>query len=122
MNRKGSTKACRSTSSVSGGFSQFSGAKLNHKGLIWGMYVSQEMGGTSAADAFTRVLIDHAMTVVESAVLTVIASNTRAVRFYERWGFRTYETETRSGKVGMDDHLDEYLMARSFARSALRST
>ncbi len=98
-----------------GGFSRFSGAKLSHKGLIWGMYVRPAMRGTGAANALMKALIDHAMTVVESVALTVIASNLRAVRFYERWGFRVYGSETQSVKIGAGDYLDEHLMARSFA-------
>jgi ribosomal protein S18 acetylase RimI-like enzyme len=99
-----------------GGFSRFAGAKVAHKGLIWGMYVKPEARGAGAADAIMRALLDHAASAVEQVVLTVVASNPRAIRFYERWGFRAYGCEPRSAKLAEGDYLDETLMALSFSR------
>ncbi|QGM45067.1 GNAT family N-acetyltransferase [Methylocystis heyeri] len=99
-----------------GGFSCFSGAKVGHKGLIWGMYVKPEARGAGAADAIMRALLDHAAGTVEQVVLTAVASNPRAIRFYERWGFRAYGCEPRSVKLADGDYLDETLMALSFSK------
>jgi GNAT superfamily N-acetyltransferase len=93
-----------------GGFSRFSGSKIDHKGLIWGMYVRPQMRGTGAADAIMQALLDHAARMVELVTLSVVAGNFRAVRFYERWGFRPFGTEPRSIKLGEDDYLDETMM------------
>jgi len=54
-----------------GGFARFAGDKLDHKGLVWGMYVRPEARG--------RVCLLQ---------LTVMADNARARAFYERHGFR----------------------------------
>jgi ribosomal protein S18 acetylase RimI-like enzyme len=99
-----------------GGFSRFAGVKVAHKGLIWGMYVKPEARGSGAADAIMRALLDHAAGCVEQVVLTVVATNPRAIRFYERWGFRAYGRESRSVKLADGDYLDETLMALSLSR------
>ncbi len=98
-----------------GGFTRFSGIKLNHRGLIWGMYARPTARGTGAASVVMRALLDHAAETVELVTLTVIASNPRAVRFYERWGFRVFGTEPRSVKLRDGSYLDENLMALSLA-------
>jgi ribosomal protein S18 acetylase RimI-like enzyme len=46
---------------------------------------------------------------IEQVVLTVVADNDRARRFYQRWGFSVYGTEPRAIKVGAA-YLDEALM------------
>ena len=43
-----------------GGFSRVAGEKLEHKGLIWGMFVRAPARGTGVADAIMRALIEHA--------------------------------------------------------------
>jgi ribosomal protein S18 acetylase RimI-like enzyme len=96
-----------------GGLTRFAGVKEKHKGLIWGMYVRPQARGTGAADAVMRALLDHAAGRLEQLTLTVVASNPRAIRFYERWGFRIYGAEPRSVKLAEGDYLDENLMALS---------
>ena len=60
-------------------------------------------------------LIDEARGSVEIVTLTVVSTNLRALRFYERWGFRAYGVEERSAKNGDGDYLDETLMALSIS-------
>ncbi len=60
------------------------------------------------------LLLDKAHGSVEIVTLTVVSQNLRALRFYERWGFRAYGVEARSIKTGEGDYLDETLMALSF--------
>lgn len=97
-----------------GGFSQFAGERLDHKGLIWGMYVRPEARGTGAADAIMRALIAHARQHVRQLQLTVMANNARARAFYERHGFVHYATEPEAVRRG-DAYFDEALMWLSFA-------
>ena len=86
-----------------GGFSRFTGEKLAHKGLIWGMYVRPEARGRGAADAIMDALIAHARTQVRLLQLTVMADNVRARAFYERHGFVVYATEPEAVR-----HDNEY--------------
>lgn len=97
-----------------GGFSRFAGEKLDHKGLIWGMYVRPHARGTGAADAIMRALIAHARERVRQLQLTVMADNARARAFYERHGFEHYATEPEAVRRG-DAYVDEALMWLSFA-------
>lgn len=92
-----------------GGFSRISGDKLQHKGLIWGMYVRPEARGTGAADVIMRALIDHARTQVRQLLLTVLSHNVRARAFYERHGFVAYATEPQAIRQG-DEYRDETSM------------
>lgn len=95
-----------------GGLAWSDGAKTRHKALLYGMYLKAAHRGSGAADEIMKRLIDEARAKVEIVTLTVVSSNLRALRFYERWGFRAYGVEERSVKNGDGDYLDETLMAR----------
>lgn len=97
-----------------GGLAWSDGVKTRHKALLYGMYVKSAERGSGAADAIMKELIDEARGSVEIVTLTVVSTNFRALRFYERWGFRAYGVEERSAKNGDGDYLDETLMALSF--------
>jgi ribosomal protein S18 acetylase RimI-like enzyme len=75
------------------------------------MYVRAPHRRSGAADEIMKRLIDEAKQNVEILTLTVVSTNFRALRFYERWGFRAYGVEERSVKNGDGDYLDETLMA-----------
>ena len=55
------------------------------------------------------------MQIVEEVRLTIVATNTAAIRLYERAGFEQYGLERRALKIG-DDYHDEVLMALSQLR------
>lgn len=94
-----------------GGLAWNAGAKTRHKALLYGMYVKAAHRGSGAADEKLKRLIDEARAKVEIVTLTVVSSNPRALRFYERWGFRAYGVEERSAKNAAGLYLDETLMA-----------
>ncbi len=79
-----------------GGFSRFVGAKLDHKGLIWGMYVAPAERGAGVADEIMRALIETARGRVRQIQLTVMADNARARAFYARHGFELYGVEPQA--------------------------
>ncbi len=87
-------------------------AKSRHKGVLWGMFVRPEARGTGLAADLVQEVIDHARNTVEELRLTVVASNTAAVRLYARLGFRQYGLEPRALKVE-GRYYDEMLMALS---------
>ncbi len=97
-----------------GGLAWSTGAKTRHRALLYGMYVDAAFRGTGAADEIMGGLLDEARARVEIVTLTVVSENTRARRFYERWGFRAYGVEERAAKIGEGDYLDEMLMALRF--------
>lgn len=94
-----------------GGLSRVVGEKLDHKGLIWGMYVHPDLRGTGAADAIMDALVDAAKGVVRQLQLTLAADNAGAQRFYERHLFKTYAIEP-DALHRADGFADEALMWR----------
>lgn len=93
-----------------GGLSRDARAKLNHKGLIWGMYVSPGARGTGAADRLMEALIASGMALeLRQLQLTLMADNVPARRLYERHGFALYAIEPDSVRRG-DEFADEALM------------
>ncbi len=100
-----------------GGYSRFTGDKLAHKGLIWGMYVRASARGSGAADAIMEALIAHARREVRQLQLTVMSDNARARRFYERHGFIAYGTEPEAVRQG-DEFRDESSMWLSLGSGA----
>ncbi|HVU21203.1 MAG TPA: GNAT family N-acetyltransferase [Rhizomicrobium sp.] len=93
-------------------FSRPSRPKLAHTGDIGAMYVRASAQGTGLADALMTALLKHAATVVEQVQLTVNAENARAIRFYQRHGFRQIGIIPRSLHIG-DRYYDDMLMFRS---------
>ncbi len=93
-----------------GGLTRYEGVKLRHRALLWGMYVHERVRGHGLADAIVEALVAEARSKeIEQVLLTVVAGNQRAIRLYERWGFRQYGLEPRAVKVG-SEYLDEVLM------------
>jgi ribosomal protein S18 acetylase RimI-like enzyme len=85
-------------------------AKLRHKGVLWGMFVRPEARGSGLAAALVARVIEEAG--LEELRLTVVSTNTAAVRLYTRLGFTPYGLERRALKVE-GRYYDELLMARS---------
>jgi ribosomal protein S18 acetylase RimI-like enzyme len=97
-------------------FSRPSRPKLAHTGDIGAMYVRDEARGTGLADALLTTLLDHAATVVEQVQLTVNAENARAIKFYERHGFRPIGRIPRSLNID-GRYYDDLLMLRPVSSS-----
>lgn len=99
------------------GFYVSDNAKQRHKGVLWGMFVQPEARGTGLGPSLVARVLEHAKQTVEEVRLTVTATNTAAIRLYERAGFEGYGLERRALKIG-DDYHDEMLMALSLCRSS----
>jgi len=90
--------------------------KLMHTGELSAMYVRAEMRGKGIADTLIRGIIGHAVSEVEQIKLTVNAENARAVKLYERHGFRIVGRIPRVIRVGDRLH-DELIMVRGVSPS-----
>ncbi len=100
-----------------GGLARYEGAKLRHKALLWGMYVRASARGTGLAGAIIAALLDRARAEgIDSVLLTVVASNERARRLYERWGFEVYGVEPAAVRDD-DGDRDEALMVLRLSRT-----
>ena len=85
--------------------------KFRHKGLLFGMYVADEYSGQGLGRTLLVETIHRVRLVpdLEQINLTVIATNFRAKRQYEKLGFRSFSFEKNAIKDG-DIYYDEELM------------
>jgi ribosomal protein S18 acetylase RimI-like enzyme len=87
------------------------GAKVSHKGLIWGFYVEPFHQRRGIGSALLATIIDAARDLVEQVTLTVVQQNTFAIALYERFGFSVYGVEPRALRTSQG-FSDEVLMVR----------
>ncbi len=86
--------------------------RLRHKGLLFRMYVAAEHGGKGVGQELLQGVIQRAraLTNLEQINLTVIASNQRAKRLYERVGFTTFSVEKKAIKFGNEYFTEEQMV------------
>jgi ribosomal protein S18 acetylase RimI-like enzyme len=86
-------------------------AKLQHKALIWGVYVSPEARGQNVGQALMLEAISRARRLegLEMLYLGVAVTNTPARSLYVSLGFQPYGTEPHAMKVN-GRYVDEDLM------------
>jgi ribosomal protein S18 acetylase RimI-like enzyme len=71
-----------------------SGAKMQHRATIWGVYVRADWRGAGIADALIAACIDWARgRGLRLATLSVVTTNAAAIRCYVRCGFSVYGME-----------------------------
>ncbi|BAN27372.1 GNAT family N-acetyltransferase [Caballeronia insecticola] len=75
------------------------GAKMKHKGILWGMYVRPSARGTGLAAALLDCVLEHARGVVDEVKLEVAPDNTAAMRLYGAAGFVEFAREPRALKI-----------------------
>lgn len=92
------------------------GAKVRHKGALFGMYVRPAARGTGLAAAVVQAVLEHARGVVDEIQLTVSPDNEAALRLYRKAGFVEYAREPRALKIDGKYH-DSVLMTLPFDRS-----
>lgn len=90
------------------GFYPLRNPKISHKGIMWGMYVAEDARGSGLAEAMVETVIDYARDKVEQIIISVIADNERATRFYQKMGFEPYGYERRALKIDGRYHDEEF--------------
>jgi len=90
--------------------------KTMHTGELGAMYVRAMARGKGLADAILNAVIDQASGEVEQIKLTVNAENSRAIKFYERHGFRMVGKYPNSLRVGGRTY-EELIMVRPVSAS-----
>jgi len=91
-------------------FGVFTGRKDSHKGWLRAMYVRPSHRRTGASRMLVQAVLDAARHHVEIVQLTVVSTNTPAIRLYESFGFRQYGLEPRALKYN-NLYSDEILMS-----------
>jgi ribosomal protein S18 acetylase RimI-like enzyme len=92
-------------------YAQSSPAKMRHRANLFSMYVRMHACGKGVGAALVQAVLEEARGKALQVHCTVVTSNDRARRLYERHGFTIYGTEPRALKVG-DRFYDEHLMVR----------
>lgn len=101
-----------------GGLSRQLGSKLNHRALLWGMYIKPGYRGSGLSNDIMQMLLDFAdKSGVVSVVLTVVNGNDAAARVYQRWGFEAYGLDRAAVKLADGSFVDELLMVRMSPRA-----
>ncbi|WP_018759964.1 GNAT family N-acetyltransferase [Paenibacillus terrigena] len=97
------------------GFVRERSNKLNHKGNIWGSYVSQEYRGQGIGCKLLNETIYRAKKIngLSQINLGVITFNDAAKRLYETLGFKSYGIEINSMQCN-GKYFDEELMTYHF--------
>ena len=91
-------------------FTQLSGQKDSHKGLLRAMYVRPAARRSGAGRQLVQAIIGHARPKVEQLQLTVVSTNQPALRLYQTFGFRQYGLEKNALKHN-NLYSDEILMS-----------
>jgi ribosomal protein S18 acetylase RimI-like enzyme len=93
------------------GFDRMERRRARHRGEVVHMYVDPDHRGQNVGEALLRGLLDHVFGLdgIEQAQLSVIAGNDRAIKLYEKVGFRTFGMQPGYFKVG-DEYTDQQFM------------
>lgn len=102
------------------GFYRKIGIKIQHKGVIWGMYVAKEHRGSGLGKALMQAVIERTMTLpnIEQLHLAVSIHNTAARNLYLSLGFSSYGIEPHAKKLG-DGYTDQELMILRLVKSSV---
>ncbi|MBR0855156.1 GNAT family N-acetyltransferase [Bradyrhizobium liaoningense] len=95
------------------GFRQEDGAKIRHKGVLWGMYVRPQARKSGTGRLLVDAVVAHAAKRVEQLRLVVVSKNEAALRLYAAAGFAEYGREAKALKQG-GRYYDEILMVMFF--------
>ena len=104
---------------ASANFLQESAKKAGHRGWVLGVYVAPEARGNGLGQALIAKILDHARQRVIQVHLGVGSHNIKALKLYERLGFRVTGTTPRSLEIG-GNYIDEHEMVCFFDKDTNR--
>ena len=91
-------------------FTQLSGLKDSHKGLLRAMYVRPTHRRSGVGRQLVQAVIETARQKIEQVQLAVVSDNQPALRLYQSFGFRQYGLEKNALKHN-GTYSDEILMS-----------
>lgn len=96
------------------GFKRDTFYKLQHKGLVFRMYVDSKAKGLGLGRKLLQVLIEKATqnSELRQLYLYVVASNHRAKSLYASEGFEVFATEKGSVRMAENEYVDENMMVK----------
>lgn len=96
------------------GFFTQSPIKMQHRGVLFSMYVEPSCRNKGIANLLVNAVIEYAKKCVLQLHTTVVTSNKSALNLYEKNGFIIYGTEPHSLKIN-NVFYDEHLMVLAFS-------
>ena len=99
------------------GFVRSSGAKIDHRGYLWGVYVLPAFRGRGIGKELISRALQRAaaMPGLRRVHLSVTTTNAAALRVYESLGFTRYGEDAEALRVGETFYTD-YLMVKIVGR------
>ena len=96
------------------GFKRDIFVKLQHKGLIFRMYVSEKAKGQGLGRKLLKACVDRATLGegLRQIYLTVVTANHRAKNLYLSEGFEIFSTERNSIQMAENEYVDEDSMIK----------
>jgi RimJ/RimL family protein N-acetyltransferase len=93
------------------GFNRMARRRAMHRGEIVQVYVDSSYRGQNIGEKLIRRALEYAFGLdgIEQVQLSVIAGNDKAIKLYEKFGFKTFGVQPRYFKVG-DTYLDQQFM------------
>ena len=93
------------------GFNRMARKRASHRGEVVQVYVEPAYRGQNIGEKLLRQVLDYAFGLegIEQVQLSVITSNTAAIKLYKKLGFKTFGVQPRYFKVG-DGYLDQQFM------------
>ena len=92
------------------GFLREKGAKENHKGYLWGVYLRPALQGRGLGERLTQAVIDWARPRVDLLRCSVSSDNLGAKGLYLRLGFVQFGTEPRAIRIDGRDYDEDHLV------------
>ena len=93
------------------GFNRMARQRAMHRGEIVQVYVDSKYRGQNIGERLLRLVLEYGFRLdgIEQIQLSVIATNTAAIKLYEKLGFQTFGLQPKYFKVG-DAYLDQQFM------------
>jgi len=114
-NPAGTVFVAESNSNLVGtsGIKRFASSKMFHAAVIWGVYVSAEYRREKLGEKLIEACLDWARQKdLASVKLSVVTTNSSAIRLYVKCGFEVYGVDPKVIKAN-DRFYDELLMIRN---------
>lgn len=96
------------------GLSRETASKMQHKAIVWGVYISPAVRRQGIAHILLQELLEQArkLPALEQVHVGIVASNKKAHQLYDSLGFQSYGVAPRSMRLDTI-YLDEELMVLS---------
>ncbi|BCB04040.1 GNAT family N-acetyltransferase [Bacillus sp. KH172YL63] len=87
-------------------------AKLSHRANVVAMYVTPDTRGNGIGEKLLTKAIEQAksITVLKKINLTVVTTNERAKKLYEKLGFKVFGTEIKALKINDTFYDEDYMV------------